>query len=54
MSSEHADPVNQGDHLELPVELLVRRSQPLPPNEEMIIDDLTPEEGAAFLAALEE
>lgn len=54
MSSEHAEPVNQGDHLELPVEELVRRARPLPPHEEMIIDDLTPEEGTAFLAALEE
>ncbi len=39
--------------LELPVEELLRRARPLPPHEEMVIDDLTDEEGAAFLAALE-
>lgn len=41
-------------HLELPVEELLRRARPLPPHEEMVIDDLTEEEGAAFLAALDE
>jgi len=38
--------------LELPVEELLRRARPLPPHEEMVIDDLTPEEGAAFLEAI--
>ena len=42
-----------GGSLELPVEELLRRARPLPPHEEMLIDDLTEEEGAAFLAALE-
>ena len=41
------------EHLELPVDELMRRARPLPPREEMVIDDLTPEEGEAFLAALE-
>jgi len=52
MSSE---PVKSGrdESLELPVEELIRRARPLPPHEEMLIDDLTEEEGAAFLAALE-
>lgn len=40
--------------LELPVEELLRRARPLPPHEEMVIDDLTEQEGAAFLAALDE
>lgn len=44
---------NPGESLELPVEELLRRARPLPPHEEMVIDDLTEEEGAAFLAALE-
>lgn len=31
----------------------MRRARPLPPHEDMLIDDLTEEEGAAFLAVLE-
>lgn len=47
-------PVNTDDeqHLELPVTELLRRARPLPPHEEMVIEDLTEEEGAAFLAAV--
>ena len=37
--------------LELPVEELLKRARPLPPHSEMVIDDLTSEEGEAFLAA---
>lgn len=51
MSSEPIQP-NHDDSLELPVEELLRRARPLPPHEEMVIDDLTSEEGDAFLAAL--
>lgn len=54
MSSEPAESVHQGDQRELPVDVLLRRAKPLPPHDEMVIDDLTDEEGAAFLAALEE
>ena len=43
----------RGESLELPVEELIRRARPLPPHEDMLIDDLTEEEGAAFLAVLE-
>lgn len=32
---------------------LLRRARPLPSRDEMVIDDVTDEEGAAFLAALE-
>src|SRR5947209_6417020 len=39
--------------LELPVEELFRRARPLPSREEMLIDELTEEEGAAFLETLE-
>ncbi len=53
MSSEPIQP-NHGDSLELPVEELLRRARPLPPHEEMVIDDLTSEEGDAFLAALQQ
>jgi hypothetical protein len=52
MSIEPIHP-SHGESLELPVEELLRRARPLPPHEEMVIDDLTEEEGAAFLAALE-
>lgn len=38
--------------LELPVEELFRRVRPLPSHEEMVIEDLDDDEGAAFLAAL--
>lgn len=44
---------NEG-HLELPVEELLSRARPLPPHEQMVIDDLDDDEGAAFLAALQE
>lgn len=51
MTSDPMTP-NTG-HLELPVEELLRRARPMPPHEEMIIEDFD-EEGAAFLAALQE
>jgi hypothetical protein len=40
-------------HLELPVDELLRRARPLPPHNEMVIEDIDEEEGAAFLAAVE-
>ena len=52
MSSEPAER-HTPDDLELPVQELLDRARPLPPHDEMVIDDLTEEEGAAFLAALE-
>jgi len=52
MSTEPLRP-GQHENLELPVEELLRRARPLPPHEEMIIDGVTEEEGAAFLTALE-
>lgn len=52
MSTHPADSSDERD-LELPVEELLRRARPLPPREEMVIDDLSAEEGAAFLAAVE-
>lgn len=39
-------------HLELPVEELLKRARPLPPHEEMIIEGLTEEEGQAFFDAV--
>ena len=52
MSTEPIDP-SHGEGLQLPVEELLRRARPLPPHDDMVINDLTEEEGAAFLAALE-
>ncbi|MDQ1427812.1 MAG: hypothetical protein QOK39_1288 [Acidimicrobiaceae bacterium] len=53
MSTEPFRPDRDDNNLELPVEELLRRARPLPPHEEMIIDGLSDEEGAAFLTALE-
>ena len=52
MSTNPIQP-NHGKSLELPVEELLRSARPLPPREDMVIDDLTTEEGEAFLAALD-
>lgn len=49
--STHA-PDDRKEHLELPVEDLRRLARPMPPHDE-VIEDLTEEEGAAFLAAVE-
>ncbi|MGH9057338.1 MAG: hypothetical protein ACRDYY_15990 [Acidimicrobiales bacterium] len=51
MSTEPVRP--QSGCLELSVEELLRRARPLPPHEEMVMDDLDDDEGAAFLASLE-
>ena len=53
MSSEPVVP-RESPNLELSVEESMRRARPLPPHEEMVIDDLDEAEGAAFLAALTE
>ena len=52
MSTEPVQP-RQGESLELPVEEHLRRARSLPPHDAMVIDDLSEEEGAAFLAALD-
>jgi len=52
--SSHAADRSPGQSLELPVEELLRRARPLPPPEEMVIDDLTEEEQEAFWAAINE
>jgi hypothetical protein len=51
--STHAQEPRAGENLELRVAELLRRARPLPPHEEMVIEELTEEEGRAFLAALE-
>lgn len=51
MTSQPIEPKQDGC-LELPVDELIRRARPLPPHEEMVIEDLSEDEGAAFLAVL--
>jgi hypothetical protein len=51
MSSEPV-PAVESSSLELPVEELLRRAQPLPRHDEMVIEDLDEAETAAFLALL--
>ena len=51
MVTDHADSP-EPMHLELPVEELLRRAKPLPPHQDMVIDDLDEQEGAAFLEAV--
>ncbi|MDO8208905.1 hypothetical protein [Conexibacter sp. CPCC 206217] len=50
MSTRPAD--TSEPNLELPVEELLRRARPLPRHEEMVIGDLSEDEGAAFLTAV--
>ena len=47
----HPQPNGNGS-LELPVDELLSRAKALPPHNEMVIDDLPQDEGAAFLATL--
>jgi hypothetical protein len=51
--STHASDDGESRELELPVEELLRRARPLPPHDEMVIEDLTEEEGVAFVEAIE-
>ena len=51
MSTPPSD--NREEHLELPFEDLPGRARPLPPHEEMVVENLGDEEGAAFLAVVE-
>lgn len=54
MTSEPVDPNKAGrtESLEVPVPELLQRARPLPARDEMLIDDVSEEEGRAFLAAL--
>jgi len=51
--STHPASQSEPEHLELPVEELLRRVRPLPDHDEMVIEDLSEEEGEAFLAAVQ-
>ena len=51
--STHRANITEEQHLELPVEELLRRARPLPTHDEMVIEDLSAEEGEAFVVAVE-
>jgi hypothetical protein len=51
--STHPASNSEPQHLELPVEELLRRARPLPDHDEMVIEDLSEEESEAFLAAIQ-
>ncbi len=53
MSSAEPLPTIHDENRELPVPGLFRRARPLPPLDDMVIEDLEEDEGYAFLAALE-
>lgn len=50
--SSHAPDKHEEDLEQLSVEAPLRRARPVPSHDEMVTEDLTEEEGAAFLAAL--
>lgn len=52
MSSTEPAPLGPSKHLELPVPDLLARARPFPPSREMSIDDISEDEGVAFLADL--
>lgn len=52
MAIEQAHPEDREPSLELSVEELLRRARPLPSHEAMAIDELTDDEGEAFLIAV--
>jgi hypothetical protein len=54
MATQPADHRRRGASLEVPREEILRRAKPLPPYEEMVIEDLTEEEAAEFWAAINE
>jgi hypothetical protein len=51
--STHRANITEEQHLELPVEELLRRARPLPAHDEMVIEDLSSEEGEAYVLAVE-
>ncbi len=51
--STHPANNSEPEQLELPVEELLRRARPLPEHHQMAIEDLSGEEGEAFLAAVQ-
>lgn len=52
MSTQPTDSGRPGEHLEMPVEEVLRRAKPYPPRDELVIEDLTDDEEEAFWGAI--
>ncbi len=48
MSTQPTNAGRIGEHLELPVDEVLRKAQPYPPRDELLIADLTDEEEVTF------
>ncbi len=52
MSTQPTNAGGSGEHLEVPVEEVLRRAKPYPAREELLIDDLTDDEESGFWEAI--
>jgi len=52
MSTRPARDGRFGGHLEEPVDEVLRKARPYPPRDELLLDDLTDDEDAAFWEAI--
>lgn len=52
MSTQPTNAGRTGQHLELPVDEVLRKAKPYPPRDELVIEDLTDEEEDAFWEAI--
>ncbi len=52
MSTQPTSAGQAGEHLELPVDEVLRRAKPYPPREELVIEDLTDDQEDAFWEAI--
>ena len=52
MSTQPTSDGRFGGHLEEPVDEVLRKAKPYPPRDELLLDDLTDDEEAAFWEAL--
>ena len=52
MSTESPDVVGPGEHLELPVETVLRNARPYPPRDDLVMNDLTDDEELGFWSAI--
>jgi len=52
MATDYSPASEHEPRLELSIDELLKRARPLPEHQEMMIEDLSPEEGQAFVAAI--